>query len=102
MTAENVAHAFQHHAVALETPADATTVDGGDIAAASDTVPCRYGKLREKIFSDSLDAEKSRAIIDLGHDFGKNRRRGREPAGKPQNPRIAAWHHPIMANITIR
>jgi hypothetical protein len=34
VTAENVAHAFQHHAVALETPADATTVDGGNIAAA--------------------------------------------------------------------
>ena len=34
VTAENVANAFQHHAVALETPADATTVDGGNIAAA--------------------------------------------------------------------
>ena len=34
VTAENVAHALQHHAVALETPADATTVDGGNIAAA--------------------------------------------------------------------
>ena len=34
VTAENVAQVFQHHAVALETPADATTVDGGNIAAA--------------------------------------------------------------------
>src|SRR6516162_8464529 len=68
----------------------------------SDTVPCRYGKLREKIFFGLPRRRKSRAIIDLGHDYGKNRRRGREPAGKPQNPRIAAWHHPIMANITIR
>jgi hypothetical protein len=34
VTAENVAHAFQHHVVGLETPADATTVDGGNIAAA--------------------------------------------------------------------
>ena len=34
VTAENVAHAFQNHAVALETPADATAVDGGNIAAA--------------------------------------------------------------------
>jgi hypothetical protein len=32
--AEDVAQAFLHHAVALKTTADVTTVDGGNIAAA--------------------------------------------------------------------
>jgi NAD(P)-dependent dehydrogenase (short-subunit alcohol dehydrogenase family) len=34
VTAEDVAQAFLHHAVALKTTADVTTVDGGNIAAA--------------------------------------------------------------------
>jgi rhamnose utilization protein RhaD (predicted bifunctional aldolase and dehydrogenase)/NAD(P)-dependent dehydrogenase (short-subunit alcohol dehydrogenase family) len=34
VTAEDVAQAFVHHAVALKTTADVTTVDGGNIAAA--------------------------------------------------------------------
>jgi NAD(P)-dependent dehydrogenase (short-subunit alcohol dehydrogenase family) len=34
VTAEDVAQAFFHHAVALKTTADVTTVDGGNIAAA--------------------------------------------------------------------
>jgi NAD(P)-dependent dehydrogenase (short-subunit alcohol dehydrogenase family) len=34
VTAEDVAQAFLHHAVALKTTADITTVDGGNIAAA--------------------------------------------------------------------
>jgi NAD(P)-dependent dehydrogenase (short-subunit alcohol dehydrogenase family) len=34
VTAEDVAEAFFHHAVALKTTADVTTVDGGNIAAA--------------------------------------------------------------------
>jgi len=34
ITAEDVAQAFLHHAVALKTTADVTTVDGGNIAAA--------------------------------------------------------------------
>ena len=34
VTAEDVAQAFLHHAVALKTPADVTTVDGGNLAAA--------------------------------------------------------------------
>jgi NAD(P)-dependent dehydrogenase (short-subunit alcohol dehydrogenase family) len=33
VTAEDVAQAFLHHAVALKTTADVTTVDGGNIAA---------------------------------------------------------------------
>src|SRR5205807_1274286 len=33
VTAEDVAQAFMHHAVALKTTADVTTVDGGNIAA---------------------------------------------------------------------
>ena len=33
VTAEDVAQAFVHHAVALKTTADVTTVDGGNIAA---------------------------------------------------------------------
>jgi len=34
VTAEDVAQAFVHHALALNTTADVTTVDGGNIAAA--------------------------------------------------------------------
>jgi NAD(P)-dependent dehydrogenase (short-subunit alcohol dehydrogenase family) len=34
VTAEDVAQAFLHHALALKTTADVTTVDGGNIAAA--------------------------------------------------------------------
>jgi len=34
VTAEDVAQAFLHHAVALKTTADVTNVDGGNIAAA--------------------------------------------------------------------
>jgi hypothetical protein len=34
VTAENVAQAFQHHAVALKATADVTTLDGSNIAAA--------------------------------------------------------------------
>ena len=33
VTAEDVAQAFLHHALALKTTADVTTVDGGNIAA---------------------------------------------------------------------
>ena len=33
VTAEDVAQAFLHHAVALKTTADVTTVDGGNITA---------------------------------------------------------------------
>jgi enoyl-[acyl-carrier-protein] reductase (NADH) len=34
VTADDVAQAFLHHALALKTTADVTTVDGGNIAAA--------------------------------------------------------------------
>ena len=34
VTAQDVAQAFLHHALALKTTADVTTVDGGNIAAA--------------------------------------------------------------------
>jgi hypothetical protein len=34
VTAEDVAQAFLHHAVALKTTADVTNVDGGNMAAA--------------------------------------------------------------------
>jgi len=34
VTAQDVAQAFLHHAIALKTTADVTTVDGGNIAAA--------------------------------------------------------------------
>ena len=34
VTAEDVAEAFLHHALARKTTADVTTVDGGNIAAA--------------------------------------------------------------------
>ena len=34
VTAEDVAQAFLHHALALKTTGDVTTVDGGNIAAA--------------------------------------------------------------------
>ena len=62
-----------------------TVLLGRDLIEAS-IFPCRAGKLREKIFRGSPHAEKPRAIIDLGTPPGKNRRRGREPAGKPEWP----------------
>jgi hypothetical protein len=33
--------------------------------------------------------------------LGSNRGRGRETAGKPENPRIAIWHRAIVAFIEI-
>jgi hypothetical protein len=33
--------------------------------------------------------------------FGKNRGSGREPAGKPQNPRIAVWHRPAIVDMDV-
>jgi hypothetical protein len=40
----------------------------------------------KKIFCGSSQAENSHAIIDLSTTRGKNRKLGREPAGKPENP----------------
>jgi len=61
----------------------------------SRSLPC--GKNPGKKFPGLPCAEKSRAIIDLGHDDGKNRRRGREPAGKPEKSSDRRLAPPIIA-----
>jgi hypothetical protein len=63
--------------------------------------PAAQGKPGKKNFRSSPRTEKPYAVIDLGHDSGKNRRRGREPAGKHENPRIAAWLLLLIANTPI-
>jgi hypothetical protein len=68
---------------------------------AASPVPCRAGKLRVKIFRDAPRTEKTRLIIDLDTTLSKNRGRGRESAGKPENPPIAVWHRPIITNMII-
>jgi hypothetical protein len=40
-------------------------------------------------------------IKDFVPTYGKNRKPGKEPARKPENPRIAGWHHPIVANMSL-
>ena len=63
----------------------------GRVSAAS-RFPCRDGKLRVKIFSRLAPYEKSFLINILHATLGPNRRRGRELAGKLENPRIADWN----------
>ena len=63
----------------------------GRVSAAS-RFPCRDGKLRVKIFSRLAPYEKWFLINILHATLGPNRRRGRELAGKLENPRIADWH----------
>src|SRR5271163_991914 len=71
-------------------PSAATTPKGrnGRVAPPS-LLPCRSGKLREKFFRDSPRIEKSLLIKILHATLRPNRRRGWEPAGKLENPRIA-------------
>jgi len=71
------------------------------LCGAASPVPCRVGKTRVKFFCVSLYAEKSHSIIGLVTTYGKNRRLGREPAGKPENPSIAVRHHTVIADIKI-
>jgi len=46
----------------------------------------------KNFFRGSLRIEKPFLIKTLHATLGPNRRRGREPAGKLENPRIAVWH----------
>ena len=63
----------------------------GRVSAAS-RFPCRDGKLRVKFFLRLAPYEKSFLINILDATLGPNRRRGRELAGKLENPRIADWN----------
>jgi hypothetical protein len=56
--------------------------------SAASPVPCRTGKNRVKIFLSKAYDEKSNVIIGMSPTLGKNRRRGREPAGKLKNRRM--------------
>jgi len=51
-------------------------------------VPCRYGKTRENFFCPSPSAENLSDPKSLNTTLGKNRRPGREPAGKRESRRM--------------
>jgi hypothetical protein len=102
--AEDVAQASLHHAGALKTTADVTAATSPQHSAdgwyrLSRSLP--RGKNAGKNFSGLPPCRKTAFDHRLGHDSGKNRRPGREMAGKPENPPIAAWHHLIVAIILI-
>ena len=63
--------------------------------------PAATGNSGKKFFRTRA-ASKSLFLINILHAIlCPNRRRGRETAGKPENPRIASWYRPISAIMFI-
>ena len=108
VTAEDVAQAFLHRAVALKTTADVTTVDGGNIAAAlrwtGDGALSRSLPLREtqgKFFSGPAPHCKAISDQHLARDSPVEPTARQGNGREAENRRIAVWPRTLIAIIVI-